>query len=115
MMMLNKLPYLTGLWDVVPVTIELHGGIGRDGSPEILGSWSGKVNYSEKARRVQDKEGRWISLSAVIHVAGDIIPGVMFQSGTVKVKGYDGTRPIVGYWRPRNPDGTVNHTRIEVA
>ena len=39
----------------------------EDGEPVELASWSGKVNYSEKAKRVQDKDGRWVQLAAVIH------------------------------------------------
>lgn len=108
-----QLPYLDS-WDVTPVEITLLGGIGEDGDNEVLGTWSGKVNYSEKSKRVQNKTGQWILLSATIRVKGDILPGVEFVSGTVKVSGYDTVKSIVSYTRPRNPDGTVNHTKLEL-
>jgi hypothetical protein len=107
-----KLPYLKQ-WDVTPCKITLHGGKGRDGAPTVAGTWSGKVNYSESARRVQNADGQWIQLAGVIHVMGDILPGVQFIDGVAEVKGYP-ERQIIGYSRPRNPDGTVNHTRLEL-
>lgn len=110
--MISKLPYLKQ-WDVTPCEITLHGGLDEDGGPEVIGSWKGLVNYSEKARRVQDKDGQWIQLAGVIHVKGDILPDVQFEDGIAKVEGYP-ERRIIGYSRPRNPDGTVNHTRLEL-
>jgi len=110
--MTGKLPYLN-IWDVTPCSIKIEGGMSEDGEPVELASWSGKVNYSEKAKRVQDKDGRWVQLAAVIHVKGDIIPGVVFKGGVVTITGLP-ARTITGYARPRNPDGTVNHTRLEL-
>ena len=107
-----QLPYLDS-WDVTPCVITLSSGIGEDGGPEIAGTWEGKVNFSEKARRVQNKDGQWIQLAGVIHVKGDILPGVQFEEGIAEVKGYP-KRKIIGYSRPRNPDGSVNHTRLEL-
>ena len=74
---------------------------------------SGKVNLSETSKRVQDGNGRWISLACIIHVKGDILNGAEFKGGRVTVAGFT-DRTIVDLKRPRNPDGTVNHTRIEV-
>lgn len=108
----GKLPYLN-IWDVTPCSIAIEGGMSEDGEPLTLASWSGKVNYSEKAKRVQDKDGRWVQLAAVIHVKGDILPGVVFTGGKVTITGFP-VRTITGYSRPRNPDGTVNHTRLEL-
>lgn len=110
--MRGKLPYLDA-WDVTPCEITLSEAIGEDGGPEITGRWEGKVNYSEKAKRIQNADGQWIALAGVIHVKGDILPGVQFQEGTAKVEGYP-ERRIIGYYRPRNPDGSVNHTRLEL-
>ena len=108
----GKLPY-PKFADVTPCEITLSGGLSEDGESTVLESWSGKVNFSEKAKRIQDKDGRWVQLSGVIHVGGDILPGVIFTEGTVAIEGYP-IRTIVGYARPRNPDGTVNHTRLEL-
>jgi len=108
-----KLPYFKGLWDRVDVTITLYGGLGEDGGPVEVGAWSGKANWSEKVKRVQDGQGQWIALSGALHIGGDILPGVQFDNGEVEVDGV--VRNIVSYSRPRNPDGSVNHTRIELA
>lgn len=107
-----KLPYLKQ-WDVTPCTVRLFHGVGEDGGPELAGSWTGNVNYSEKVRRVQDRDGQWIALSGVLHIEGDILPDVQFDNGEVTIG--DVTHRIVSYSRPRNPDGTVHHTRIEMA
>lgn len=108
-----KLPYFKQLWDVIDATITLYGGLGEDGGAETVGAWSGKVNLSEKVRRVQDGNGQWIALSGVLHIEGDILPGVQFDNGEVVIDGV--SRRIIFYSRPRNPDGTVNHTRVEMA
>lgn len=107
-----QLPYLDA-FDVTPCRIVLQGGMSEDGEPETLGDWQGLVNFSERVRRVQNKDGDWVQLSGVIHVKGDILPGVVFKTGTAEVEGY-GKRQIISYTRPRNPDGTVNHTRLEL-
>ena len=106
------LPYLDA-WDTLPCTITLMGEVGEDGAPEVVGEWSGKVNFSEKAKRVQSADGLWIKLAGVIHVKGDILPGVQFVEGIAAIEGYP-ERLIIGYSRPRNPDGSVNHTRLEL-
>ena len=100
--MIAKLPYRS-VWDVTPCTIRLNaGGYTEDGEPMEAHSWTGKVNFSERAGRIQDKDGVWVKLSGVIHVKGDIVDG------------YGREMKIVSYSRPRNPDGSVNHTRLEL-
>ncbi|MCI6603032.1 MAG: hypothetical protein MSC43_02385 [Clostridiales bacterium] len=112
--MIAKLPYRS-VWDVTPCTIRLNaGGYTEDGEPMEAHSWTGKVNFSERAGRIQDKDGVWVKLSGVIHVKGDILPGVVFTEGTALVDGYGREMKIVSYSRPRNPDGSVNHTRLEL-
>ena len=110
--MVGKLRYPE--WaDVTLATIVLDGEPTESGADNPALTWTGNVNLSEKGRRVQDKDGRWVSLACVIHVKGDIFPGVEFKGGRVTAGAYT-SREIVSYQRPRNPDGTVNHTRIEV-
>lgn len=110
--MIGKLRYPE--WaDVTPATIVFDGEPTEDGSDPAGTVWTGNVNLSEKSRRVQDSDGRWISLACVIHVKGDILNGSEFKGGRVTVAGFT-NRTIINLYRPRNPDGTVNHTRIEV-
>lgn len=111
-MAVKKLPYFKDAWDVTPATITLTRGMSVDGEPQVAGTWTGNVNFSEAAKRVQDKDGLWVRLSAVVRAAGDIMPGVVFTEGTCIVGG--NTHKVVGFSRPRNPDGTVNHTRLEL-
>ena len=75
--------------------------------------WEGKVNFSEKAKRVQDANGRWVQLSGIVHVEGDILGDIPFIRGTCSIDGLV-TRSIVSISRPRNPDGSINHTRLEL-
>lgn len=112
--MVGKLRYPR--WaDVTPATIVLTGGPSQFGDDEILLTWEGKVNWSEKSQKVQDKDGNWIKLSGVIHVEGDLLDGIEddVTGGRVTIAGFV-DREINAISRPRNPDGSVNHTRIEV-
>lgn len=99
--------------DVTPAKIVLEGESTLTGEPEVLQEWEGLVNFSEKAKRVQDSDGRWVQLAGVVHVKGDILRDVPFIRGTCTIEGYR-TRTITAINRPRNPDGTVNHTRLEL-
>ncbi len=110
--MIGKLRY-PEFADVTPATIIFDGEPTEDGSDPTGATWTGKVNLSEKTRRVQDSNGRWISLACVIHAQGDILNGAEFKGGRVTVAGFT-NRTIVKLNRVRNPDGTVNHTYIEV-
>ena len=112
--MLKKLRY-PKFADVTPCTIVFTGGPSQFGDDDPLKTWEGKVNWSEKAQKVQDKDGNWIKLSGVIHVGADILDGIVDEvtGGKVNIAGLT-NREINAINRPRNPDGTVNHTRIEV-
>ena len=106
----RKLPYPA--WaDVTPCSITIHGKDDRDGVPTVLAEWKGLVNLSEKTKRMQDADGKWVQVNATIHINGDICPGVVFTGAAVEIEGYP-TRHVVLYARPRNPDGTANHTRL---
>ncbi|MCR4670587.1 MAG: hypothetical protein K5643_05280 [Saccharofermentans sp.] len=112
--MIKKLKY-PDFADVTPCTIVFTGGPSQFGDDSELLTWSGKVNWSEKAQRVRDKNGDWIKLSGIIHVGQDLLAGINDEitGGHVTIAGLS-NREILGIYRPRNPDGTVNHTRIEV-
>lgn len=109
--MIKKLVY-PKYFDVTPVIVYLVDGINEDGEENIIDTWTGKCNYSETSKRVQDKDGQWIHLSGVVHVCGDIFPNAGKIIGHVLINGQ--TMDIVGSSRPRNPDGSVNHTRLEL-
>lgn len=95
-----------------PVTICLTDGNDEDGSPKVVRTLSKSCNYSEKARQVIDAQRHLVQLEATALLDGDIAPGLVL-AGSVELP--DGTvRAIYRSERPRNPDGTVNYTKLEL-
>lgn len=107
--MLKKLVY-PSYFDVTPCTIVMVVQ-GRNGEEEI-DKWEGKCNFSESTKRVQNSDGLWVHLSGVVHICGDIFPTYPKIEGYVIINNQK--MVINGATRPRNPDGTVNHTRLEL-
>lgn len=105
-----RLPYLTRFWDVTPVTIHITDGFTEDGKPVEALTYTGKCNYSEKAKTVRQSDGTLVQLAASLTIGGDIAPEVPVLAGNVEVSGR--TWSIATAGRPRNPDGTVNHTEL---
>ena len=100
-------------FDVTPAVIEFEGEISKDFSPDNIKTWEGKVNFSETHKRIQDKDGRWVQLSGIVHVKGDILGGIKFTRATCTIAG-NVNRNVVAISQPRNPDGSINHTRLEL-
>lgn len=108
--MVKKLTYYS-FWDTLPIKVYLTA-VNEEGEDIVLNSWEGKCNFSESSKRVQNDKGFWIHLSGVVHIKGDIFPDSAVISGYVIFNGQKMT--INGATRPRNPDGSVNHTRLEL-
>ena len=109
--MIKKL-YYPSFADVTPCKIELAGELNEDGELEPAGVWEGRVNYSQTSKRVQNSDGLWVPLSGVIHVCGDIFPNLPNLAGYAYIEG--NKMEIIKLDKVRNPDGTINHTRIEL-
>lgn len=109
--MIKKLNY-PSFFDVTPITIVVTDGLNEDGTEKEVLRKDIKCNFSETTKRVQNKDGLWVSLSGVVHFKGDICPDISNPTGYVIIFG----RKIIisNYSRPRNPDGTVNHTKLEL-
>ena len=105
-----KLPYFTRLWDVVPVIVHLTDGFDENGAPKEAAAYTGKCNYSEKVKTIRQSDGTLIQLAASLTIGGDIAPDLPVLTGSAEV--YGRTWNIVTAARPRNPDGTVNHTEL---
>lgn len=73
-------------------------------------TYEGGCNLSEKSSVVRSNNGEYVRLSCVIHIEGDIAPTMPEFSGKVLINGK--TMRIESVARPRNPDGTVHHTRL---
>ncbi|MBU3208692.1 hypothetical protein KPL28_03450 [Clostridium algidicarnis] len=107
--MLGKLPFPEWIL-VTPVKI-YQTYINEDGEPVDNLIFEGLCNYSEKSKQTLDAERRLISLSGKVIVKGDINPGKLIegyiQIGEIK-------RDIFRSSRPRNPDGSVFSTELDL-
>lgn len=92
--------------------IELEG-FDRDGAPIEGASWSGLVNWQDQSKRVYNRDRVEVEVTASLYIDGDIAPEVAnITGGTVEAFGEE--REIVHGTKGRNPDGTVNYTRLEL-
>ena len=73
--------------------------------------FEGLAFYDEKQRQVLDAERRLVVLSGKVIIEGDIAPGKTI-SGYVKID--SDTKTIFGAQRPRNPDGSVYSTELDL-
>lgn len=88
-------------------------GVSEDGEPLEAITSKGKCIFSEKAKRIIDSEGKQITLLGKVIVKGDIAQDLTnISDGTIEINGR--TYEIYAGYRPRNPDGTINHTMFEV-
>lgn len=85
--------------------------IGEDGGPDETIMFEGKAFYEEKSRQTLDKDRRLVTLSGKVIVPGDINPGKIIkgcvQIGEVK-------KDIFKSSRPKNPDGSVFSTELDL-
>jgi len=109
----GKLPFPDFL-SVTPCTVTIWSNeLTVDGGPVPALEWSGDCWYSDKSKTVISKDKKEIVLQGSIQIKGDIAPGLpSVSSGEVKVSG--GVFQIHRGIRPRNPDGTVHHTTLEL-
>lgn len=96
----------------VDVTV-CEEGVSEQGEPLESGKFKGKCRFVEETKIVVNQEGKRVELTGFIFVMGDIAPGTKkIAGGTAKVNGvgYD----IYCASRPRNPDGSVAYTCLEL-
>lgn len=109
-----KYPSLVPAWACnVQISVYLTDGITERGTPDEVILEDKKCNYSEKMKQVLDTERRLVTLSATALFNGDIAPNLKTLEGYASVNG--GPQLLIfRAERPRNPDGTVNYTRLEL-
>ncbi len=96
-----------------PITVYRESGLNRDGSPKRTVIFEGKCNYSEKTYQRITADKQLITLNATALFNGDIAPDVDTIEGEVNVlSGIH--RRIYASQKNRNPDGSVNYTRLEL-
>lgn len=97
-----------------PIYVVAYGeGLTEDGAPEIVESRYFVCNWQDSAETVLTKEQKKVRLSGVALFDGDIFPQVDEISGGYVVV-FGQRRSIHRAAKARNPDGTVNYTRLEV-
>lgn len=84
----------------------------EDGEPIEDLIFDGLASYDEKSRQVLDAERRLVLLSGKVIVEGDINPGKVIE-GVVEIDGVKKT--IFKTQRPRNPDGSVFSTELDLS
>jgi len=106
-----KLPYFK-FWDVTPVVVTITSGVTEDGLPKEVVSYEGKCNFDTKSKYAQNSDGTWIRLAGILTIGKDIAPDFVVVEGYVTLGSI--TCKIFGGSKPLNPDGTVNHTKLEL-
>lgn len=93
-----------------PIVLKLYSeNIDRYGQPQIT-EYSGLCNYQCISQRVLDDKKVTIKVILTALFNGDIVPNMEIVGGTAEIDGE--TRQIEKCSKVRNPDGTVNYTRI---
>lgn len=89
-------------------------GLSEDGEKKIYKNGiECKCIYSERIKRVYDKDSKATELIGKAIVKGDIAPKLKkISSGTIIINKAE--RTIHTAVRVRNPDGTVHHTEFEL-
>lgn len=97
----------------IPVKIFRTDGLNRDGSPKKTSIFEGKCFYSEKTKQKITAEKQLITLSGEMLFNGDIAPDMDNIEGEAEILSSI-HRKIYASEKARNPDGTVNYTRLEL-
>lgn len=88
-------------------------GISEDGEPVKAVEGNFKCNYQDNAKTIFTKEQKKVEITGTALFCGDIAPTLsVISDGKVIVFGV--ARKIAQGMKARNPDGTVNYTRLEL-
>lgn len=93
-------------------TVYQSSGLNRDGSKKRTVVFDGNCFYSEKSHQKLNAEKQLITLSATALFNGDIAPNSAVIDGYVKINEIE--YKIYSSEKAKNPDGTVNYTRLEL-
>ena len=103
-----KLPFPD--WILVTPVQVFQDSMGENGIEEQL-IFEGKCCYDEKTKQVLDAERRLVTLAGKVICKGDIYPDNLIE-GHVLIG--DIQKTIFRTARPRNPDGSVFSTELEL-
>lgn len=95
-----------------PVKLHITDGITESGAPNETGVIDCMCNWQETAKTVLTADKRLVTLSGSALFSGDVAPEYPVINGKLVVGGVSHT--IHSTNKARNPDGTVNYTRLDV-
>ena len=96
----------------VEVSIDLDG-IDEDGAPIEGLRWEGPCNWQDRTAESFGREKADTEIRASLYFDGDPFEGLnVIAGGTVRCMGEE--RTIVQGTKARNPDATVNYTRLDL-
>lgn len=103
-------PYLC----CTPIHVIIYGeGISEDGEPVKAYEGDFRCNYQDGAKTVLTNEQKLVEITGSALFCGDIAEdSAVISDGVVTVFGVE--RKIAKGIKARNPDGTVNYTRLEL-
>lgn len=107
--MRGKLPYPRWINNATVQVFQTETS--EDGEPVETLLYDGPANYDEKSKQVMDAERRLVRISGKVIIEGNIAPGQQIE-GLVHVAGAE--RTIYRTERPRNPDGSIFSTELEL-
>lgn len=96
-----------------PVTVYRENSLNRDGSPKRTVIFESKCICNEKTKQKITAEKQIITLSDGALLNGDIAPDFDIITGEIQLKS-GVKRRIYASEKAKNPDGTVNYTRLEL-
>lgn len=101
-------------WCKTDIHVEIEPeGVNNYGEPFPTFTYDGVCNYQDTARTIRTAEKKLIEITGTALFPGDIAPDLpVISGGTVKICGVE--RRIATGMKARNPDGTVNYTRLEL-
>lgn len=97
-----------------PIRVLLYQeGIDEDGAPMTAMELKTACNWKDSAKVIRTDETHCVQLTGEALFHGDLCPSLAaIPSGKVEVFGSE--RTIFRGSKARNPDGTVNYTRLEL-
>ena len=97
-----------------PIHVVLYSEtISEDGEPITVFEGDLRCNYQDKAKTILTKEQKQVAITGSALFCGDIAPNLaVISGGVVTVLGVE--REIITGTKARNPDGSVNYTKLEL-
>ena len=97
-----------------PITVRLYEETSsEDGEPVQALTFSGLCNYQDTAKSILTADKRLVQITAQAFFVGDIAP-VLSDISDGEVEVFGTVRKITNGMKARNPDGTVNYTRLDL-